>query len=534
MVYSFDVFDTCLCRRCGEPRLTFDVLSLKVQEAMGEACNERLRQLFVAVRAETYRSDIVAIYDSIAQHFPLPYASERMAAMEMEVERQMLAPVEATLQLVNHLRDKGTVRFISDMYLPSAFIKERLIAYGFFKEGDKLYVSEELHAWKHDGSLFRLIHEEEGIPYRQWHHYGNCRHSDYKVPRNLGIHAHHLSYGYLPYEMQWRKMPVLQYQYPAILAGVARAARLSAQGPDDQKDFVCDVSAPLMVSWVLRVMNDARANGIRRLYFCARDTHTMFLVARRLQPLFPEVSPHYLFISRNALQQGNQALAFHYFLEKGLASKEKTAIVDSNSSGKTLRVLNQMMKQYGCDPVAGYFLVSDALPKETALSFHSICPRYINTLGNRKERSLTGMMVFFELVLSLNHHKRTECYEVHGSTVRPVFGPDDDDYWEIKGTGARQAKKWNDQLVLDVCDAFVNTGLFRYSGQLFDHVVIPSLTGFFDCPQKLYLSYLRRFVLWDHPLVGPLWGNNKGLWRRASRFYYLPSLISKWVWKNRK
>lgn len=45
-VYSFDVFDTCLARLCGEPRLLFDVLSLKVQKAMGEDCNEHLRELF--------------------------------------------------------------------------------------------------------------------------------------------------------------------------------------------------------------------------------------------------------------------------------------------------------------------------------------------------------------------------------------------------------------------------------------------------------------------------------------------------------
>ena len=50
MVYSFDVFDTCLCRLCGEPRLMFDVLSLKVQEAIGDSCSEQLRQLFVAAR----------------------------------------------------------------------------------------------------------------------------------------------------------------------------------------------------------------------------------------------------------------------------------------------------------------------------------------------------------------------------------------------------------------------------------------------------------------------------------------------------
>ena len=532
MVYSFDVFDTCLCRLCGEPRLMFDVLSLKVQETMGESCSEQLRQVYVASRTEASGGNLKEIYDNVSQSFPLPWRIEQMAEMELEVERQMLMPIVETRRLVDSLREKGDVCFISDMYLPSTFIRKRLVEHGFFKEGDRLYVSNELQAWKHDGSLFRLIHEREGFNYKRWHHYGNCRHSDYRMPRSLGIHAHHLTFGYLPYEEQWRRIPVLQFQYPAILAGVARAVRLSTPAPKDQKAFVCDISAPLMLSWVLRVMKDGRNHGIRRLYFCARDTHTQFLIAKRLQPLFSELTIHYLFISREALRVENKEDVFRFFFEKGLASSDKTAIVDSNSSGETLRALNRMMEEHACNPVAGYYLVADVLPKNAMLTFPSIYPRYVGSLGNKRGRSLMGMKLFFELVLSLNYHSKTVGYERHGNMERPVFGEDADDQWCIVKQGVREAKKLNDRLALGYCDAFLNTGLCRYGDQLFEQVAIPTLTSFFAYPQKTCLRYLHRFVWWGRPLVGSVFGKAKGLWHRGSLIFCLPGFLSKWIWKN--
>lgn len=534
MLYSFDVFDTCLCRLCGEPRLLFDVLSLKVREGIGMSCNEQLRQLFVATRAEAIGSDLQEIYKKVALSFPLPYSVERMAEMELEMEKQMLVPIVATLKLVHRLRKKGDICFISDMYLPSSFIKERLVEFGFFKEGDKLYVSDELRAWKYDGSLFRHVRKSLEVPYRKWHHYGNCRHSDYRVPRRLGIHAHHLFYGYLPCEERWRQIPVLQYQYPAILAGAARAVRLSTEVTEDQKAFVCDISGPLMVTWVLRVMGDALRNGVKRLYFCARDMHTQFLVAQRLQPLFPGLTVHYLFISRAAIQAEDDESAFKFFLQIKLASDEKTAIVDSNSRGITLRVLNRKMKEHGCSPISGYFLFSEAFPKTPALSIPSITSRYIGMLGNKKGRSLMGMNIFFELILSLNYHQRTAGYTRCGNVVKPFFGQDDDDRWVVQGIGTRQAKKGNDLLALRCCDAMVNTGLYQYADQLYEHVVIPSLTDFFYCPHKTYLRYLRRFVWWGRPFVGLRFGRHKGLWHRGSLMYCLPNFLSGWIWKNRK
>ncbi len=528
-IYSFDVFDTCLARLCGEPRLMFDVLSLKVQKFMGEQCGEHLRQSFVVARAESGGRSLSEIYSNVAQRFPIPCSIEEMVALELETEKDLLVPIIATRKLVNNLREKGDVIFISDMYLPSSFIQERLIEHGFFKEGDRIYVSDELQAWKSDASLFRHVHKQEDIVYRQWHHYGDNRHSDYIVPRHLGIHAHHLKYAYLPYEEQWYDTPTLQYQYPAIFAGVSRAIRLCTDAPDDQKAFVCDISAPLMVSWVMNIMSDAHQRGIRRLYFCARDTHSEYLIACRLKPLYPEVEIRYLFISGPALYKS--PLCVDYLIQEGFADKISMGIVDTCTSGKTLNVLNQHLSDLGLKPVFGYFLIQMISPDgqiqpDTDLARYSLKASYIEVVAHRKVKRIGGMRILPELLFSLNYHKKTYGYEYHCELLRPIFKDDDDDQWEFDGQCPQIMKRNNDTILSKFTDAFVQVGLHQYSADIFNSLTLKMFTEYIDYPRKEYLNYLHHFIWWGHPFVGSISGKKKGVWQRGNYFYSLPVFFS--------
>ena len=530
--YSFDVFDTCLCRLCGEPRLLFEVLSLKVQEAMGESCNEHIRQLFVSARVNAGGKDLREIYTQVASSFPIPHSVDWMAELEMKTEYDMLTPIVATRELVNRLRTKGKVLFISDMYLPSTFIKERLVEYGFFQEGDQLYVSEELQAWKHDGSLYKLVHDREGMAYRCWHHYGDNYRSDYKVPKKLGIHAHHIHYDYLPYEEQWQQMPVLQYQYPAILAGVARAVRLSSGAPDDQKAFVCDITAPLMVSWVLHMMKDAQTKGIKRLYFCARDVHTEFLIARQLQPLFPKVEARYLFISSESLKC-EEDLLIPWFLEVGVLTDDKVALVDSNSSGKTLININALAAKLSRELVSGYYLMGwtpneqlhPTLEDNNRMEYMAF-PLYAKAVSTSSVKKTIDVRIVYELLFSVNYHKKTVSYWHNGERMRPMFNQDDVDSWNFAGQGNRKAKSDNDQLCLKFSKAMLKTSLSLYAEELFKNVSFPTLAAFIDRPLRQYLHYLHRFEWWGRPFVGKMRGKHRGVWKRGSRFYSWPIFVT--------
>lgn len=530
-MFSFDVFDTCLARLCGEPRLLFDVLSLKVQKAIGEDCSEYLRELFVVARTEASGYSLEEIYENVAERFPLPYSTQQMAQLELDTEREMLVPINDTKLLVEKLRQKGKILFISDMYLPSSFIREQLVKHGFFKEGDGIYVSDELKAWKRDGSLFKLVHDREKISYRQWHHYGDNRQSDYNVPRKLGIHAHHLHYDYLHYEEWWRDIPVLQCQSPSILAGVSRAVRLQSEATESQKAFVCDITAPTMCFWVLKVMYDARAKGLKRLYFCARDAHTHYLIARELHDIFPDIEVKYLFISRMALYES--PLIKDYLISVGFMDNTPKAIVDMTTSGKTLSVLNQVLMDNGSSPIKGYFWQWTAKELEKTIMKngfnvdYEIMGLYLGLMTRRKTKRLVGMVGFFEPFCSFNLHSKTIGYEYHGSFVRPIFG-DDSKYgedWVCVNNSHRIVKRNNDKTAVMYTDAIKKTGLIEHALDLYSNISIPTLADFVSYPRKEYVEYLRCFLWWGQPFVGRMLGLNKGVWKRGNWAYSLPRLI---------
>ena len=289
MVFSFDIFDTCLVRLCGEPHNLIEVLS----KDFFDEKDELQRQMFIANRVKADDGSgggLVAIYERMASGCPLPMTAHDMAECEMQLEHKMLVAIATTKKLVDALRANGRIMFVSDMYLPSDFLRDVLKEQGFYHDGDLLYVSDEHNASKRDGSLFQLIHEREGIPYRKWHHYGDNKHSDYHIPSRFGIHAHYLHFPYLHYEKLWIAHPSLQYQYSSILAGVSRAARLHHDVPAEQGAFVSNIAALTLTSWVVHILTDASNRGISRLYFCARGTHAEYIIARKLAPLFPRIA----------------------------------------------------------------------------------------------------------------------------------------------------------------------------------------------------------------------------------------------------
>lgn len=517
-IYSFDVFDTCLCRLCGEPRNLPEVVSLRLQHLVGDECTEFVRQTFCAVRAQSSGRSLYEIYAEVVRQMPLPLSVDKLVQLELDTERDMLSPIKATRDLVESLRTKGDIVFISDMYLPSHFLREQLERHGFFREGDRLYVSDEMGAWKHDGSLFRLVHEREGVGYRHWHHYGDNRHSDYRMPHRLGIKAHLLKYDYLYYERQWRELPAFRCQYPQMLAGISRAVRLQGiAASDGQAAFVADISAPMMVAWMLHVMTDAARRGIKSLYFCSRDMHSYFRVARRMQPLFPTVAIRYLFISRDALY-GDSPFRMEYFKQEGLAGQEKVAIVDCVSTGKTIVELNRQLENGGYHKAMAYFVCTGGVTPDAAEVM--IATKYLNSQSKTRVSNTGAMMHVYEQMYPLNFHLRVSSYEKHGDIVRPVLKPDLEDNWTVKPS-PREAKRANDTMLERYADAMVLMGLVPYHENTLETVVYPTLVDMFSYPRKEYLNFMHDFILWDRPWVNKLW--RPYVWKRGSRMYSMPS-----------
>lgn len=535
--YSFDVFDTCLTRLCGTPRNLFDILAAKTFNSFEHSERESQRQMFVATRLCAQGNNLEDIYHNISQTIQLPLSVEEMIQAEIATERDMLVPIASTLLLVNKLRAKGEILFITDMYLPDSFIKEILEKNGFFQKGDTLYVSEAVGKRKMDGSLFQMIHSEKCIAYKDWHHYGDNRHSDFCIPRHLGIHSHLIKTRYLPHEKTWKEYPSLQFPYASIMAGISHALYLQSNAPSDLKAFVCDLTAPLMVSWVVSILEDALCQGIKRIYFCARDTHSEFLIAQILtkhHARYNGMGVHYLFVSTKSIESD---LCLDYFVQEGLASKkEKVAIVDTRGRGFFINKINTIMNNGGYDSAYPFLLqlcysedcVQAEIANKNRMSvFHNIA--YTRTSKNRSN-AITDIGWMLENILSLNFHSKTMGYHLLSGKIIPIFQKGEP---EIMVPNIRSCKQQQDNLLIQYAKAYSLCCLPEVNNIIISAIIAPTLSNFAFAPYKRYLKFLSKISLYgkNNTYVHSLFSLKKtitkgGHWAKGCVFFTFPRPVS--------
>ena len=140
MVSSFDIFDTCVVRKCGAPHNLFDVLSYRV---FYKEVSEEHRIEFITQRlAADDSSSLDHLYSTFCYSHPFLLPKSEIMQKELNCEREMMVPVRSMLEEVNRCRQRGDrIIFISDMYLPTSFIQTALSELGFFKENDSIYIN---------------------------------------------------------------------------------------------------------------------------------------------------------------------------------------------------------------------------------------------------------------------------------------------------------------------------------------------------------------------------------------------------------
>lgn len=307
--YSFDIFDTCLVRKCGSPDNIFRIWA---DRALGKVdlsylkdlINSRLNAEKIA-RKESGKEDVTLddIYRNLRlDSFPSLTISA-LRQLELDMERENLSPVRHVLDLIRDYRKKGgRILFISDMYLPSDFLRSLLRQFGFWEEGDSIYVSGEIGLTKYSGNLFRYVQRKEHITRCSWVHIGDNLYSDYYVPKSMFIRSRRIYHPYTSYENLWLNgvQSSGKKYLPSYLAGLARAYRLSLPHSDSLDFFVNVLLVPYFL-YVYKVLYDARKRGADKLFFLARDGFVWYRMALRLRFLFPEMSFRYLYISRKVV-----------------------------------------------------------------------------------------------------------------------------------------------------------------------------------------------------------------------------------------
>ena len=286
---SFDVFDTCLIRRCGRPHKIWDLMV----DRLFEKDDARGRLSFTGNRclaeekasAKTPFPTLKNIYDemNIAQW---GFHQDDVMNLEMEIEEQELFPNPEMLKIVDEYREKGfVVVFISDMYLPTEFIKKILVKFNFCRDDEKIFVSADCKATKYSGKLYDFVLEKTKTNAKQWVHFGDNDRSDYRVPKSKGVKANLISdTDFTDEEKRWLDNAGF---YPhkheiELWAGLCRLARLQ-----NKKSYAATMAVDFVASsyipYVLYVLRTAKEKGIKTLYFLARDSHIFMEIAKSLK-----------------------------------------------------------------------------------------------------------------------------------------------------------------------------------------------------------------------------------------------------------
>ena len=363
-IYSYDIFDTCLVRACGDPSHVWDILAHKI---LGESADFAQIADFVLIRRSaegkareeliSHEKEDVTIEDiyTYCDFSSLTDISKHdIMEEEMAVEEKMLIPVYSVLQEINQLHQEGKrVTFISDMYLPQSFIKRILVTTGFFHEEDHLYISSDIGKSKATGHLYDFVQRELSADCKHWYHQGDNRHSDYKVPRKKGIKAklinHPLSYyerKAIEYDMALSSPDVSK------LSAISRAVRLSTKSEPAYR-FAADFIAPLMTTFVHHIFEDAHHRGLQHLYFMARDAFLLYHIAQKFTQNYPQISIHYLYGSRQSLYHPDKN-CINYLKQEGV-TRPHCAIIDMIGSRRCQQSMNNLLRQHGYNDIFAYY-----------------------------------------------------------------------------------------------------------------------------------------------------------------------------------
>ncbi len=304
---SFDVFDTCLVRRCGRPDKIWDLMA----DRLFEKDDLRGRLSFTGNRSLAEKNALLKgliptlwdIYDemNVSQW---GFKQDDVMKLEMEIEEQELFPNPEMLKIVSKCREKKvSIVFISDMYLPTEFIKKILIKFGFCRENEDVFVSADCKATKYGGKLFDYVFEKTGTKAKQWIHYGDNERSDYRVPKSKGIKANLVSDTvFTEEEKRWLDNACFYSHKDEIelWTGLCRLTRIQ-NDKSYAATMAVDFIASVYVPYVIYVLRTAKAKDIKTLYFLARDSHIFLKIANVLKTESDGIECRYLKLNRRVL-----------------------------------------------------------------------------------------------------------------------------------------------------------------------------------------------------------------------------------------
>lgn len=423
-VVSFDVFDTALMRRCGDPWAVFERVNRQLAEAgidYPEFPRHR-REAEHEVRGRNEANGIgdVTLDEIYAQmnatHGLSIEDAETTKQLELETERATAAANPSILQLVGEVLKSGKrVVFISDMYLPKAEVERLLRDAGY--PDCPVYVSSVHRVTKHTGELFGVVLEDLGITSEHLLHLGDNRTSDFDMARKQGIRAIHWTgiSGGLPLVEQVH--PFADWKHKTLTArmawGLARVRRAQCSHADRLDRFWemigYEVAGPAYFNFLSWVIRNARQDGVQSLFFLSRDGYYLtqaFEMIKEARDL-GNLEGRYLYASRRLFNLATHGYLDDQVLEFLLSPNPFLRVRDFvERIGLEIEAHRVGLAQHGFKhlnkiltrPTGGF--KSEAIRENLAAFFQSIAPE-IERLANEEAEQL--LAYFHEMGVDQAH-----------------------------------------------------------------------------------------------------------------------------------
>lgn len=394
---SFDIFDTTLIRKCGKPENIFYLLAHKLypsDKAKREDFFLWRKRAEGEARRKAPGKDVTIddIYNSEELKGFDEYSKKELIEAEKSVEAEQLIANPAIKDIINKRREQGyTMCFISDMYMPSDFLKEVLLREGCIEKNEVLYVSCEWNARKSNGTLYKKLKKK--LTPEEWIHYGDHPISDVRMARKNGLRGTKVITDFsVPESKIMQSCPRNISNEISCLVGLQRAARIHF-GDDGFSNMAASFVAPAYISYVHWVIEKCREEGVKRLYFLSRDSYILQQIAEELP--HEDIELKYLFVSRKSLLM---PYMYNATAEKFLAVQDKKTIkgkdveslLDSLGTSKS-----ELSSEYGI--TFRFNRITTKKEEETFLdSIFGKESKYLHTLNERAKEKRGLLNAYFK------------------------------------------------------------------------------------------------------------------------------------------
>ena len=288
-LHCFDLFDTLVARSVAEPADIFTLLDYSGDlhyrwpglrligfKRIRRTCERLARSRDRAGREDI---DIFDVYRYVGFFVKRP---SRLLKAEIRLELAGLRPLKENVALVGSLLEQGEACcVISDMYLPAGVV--RRIVREIVGQPLDCFVSSDLGVTKASGKLFSEVSRHYGVPPTSMRHHGDNIHSDYHVPKSLGIEALHLP----------RESRVLAPKKTPF-----DCFHPTHRALDIYESLGYHLVGPLVQMFAEHILKTARALDLDRVVFVARDG---YLLKRAFDELGSGIESWYVRVSRSAL-----------------------------------------------------------------------------------------------------------------------------------------------------------------------------------------------------------------------------------------